>query len=218
MSNFDQAVQISSETCKTIIYWAIGCGGWVGVGMIPIIWKRNDMSIARFFLAFATIPVCASLSAFLFGSLYIMAGMATIVGRIMLNPAFMIPSISVVSMAILTFLIGTANHLIGTFVEFEEYKKAIHKNCESDEESDESEENEETDESAEESEANTDELNESGVSDVSDETEESEKNSQIQEETTPAEPDSDGSVKSEPHDGYVVSDSEIPKEADVSNE
>jgi hypothetical protein len=200
MSNLDQATQISSETCKRIIYWAIGCGGWIGLAFIPNLWKRSDMTIVRFFLSFTAIPICASLSALVVGLMYIGAVIATIVGRIMLNPAFIIPGISVVSIAILGFLIGTVNNIISLSIEFEEYHRKTAGFCKESEdgngyESDEVEESQAESEEVEESQAESEEVEESQAE--SEEVEESQAESEEVEESQAESEEANQSDKSQ---------------------
>jgi hypothetical protein len=77
------------STFEKLVFWSIGYGGWMGIGMLPILLMATNSTKARVVLAGLSAPVGALLMTSLFGVMYLVAAFVHCVLSIMVSSVFL---------------------------------------------------------------------------------------------------------------------------------
>ncbi len=74
----------------------MGYGGWMGVGILPLLWSYTNTRATRVFMAVLSPVACSFIMTSLFTVFYLAAQFIWNVGAIMVNPVFLLSSMGAV--------------------------------------------------------------------------------------------------------------------------
>lgn len=87
-------------TLQNLVFWSMGYGGWMGVGILPLLWSNTENKGIRAILAILSPTVCSFVMTSLFVVFYMAAQFIWNVGAIMVNPVFLLSSMGAICIAV----------------------------------------------------------------------------------------------------------------------
>ncbi len=95
---------------QNLVFWSMGYGGWMGVGIMPLIWSSTNNNVIRFILSFFSPAICSFAMTAFFLAFYMISMFIRSMGEIMTNPTFLVSSmgsvvISLTSLALYVALV-----------------------------------------------------------------------------------------------------------------
>jgi hypothetical protein len=94
---------MSSSTFEQLVFWCIGYGGWMGVGILPVILVATDSNKMRAVLFFLAPPTCALLMTTAFSTLYGISKFFHFMSSIMISPFFLNSATGSAALSIILF-------------------------------------------------------------------------------------------------------------------
>jgi hypothetical protein len=108
MSTFQQLIMNAANakyhefTVNSLLFWAMGYGGWMGIGLLPIVWKYSNNIMVKTMISLLSPGICALTMAAFFMIFYTFAVFLRTISLIMLNPAFLVSSMGTVSIVVVS--------------------------------------------------------------------------------------------------------------------
>ncbi len=100
---------------QNLVFWSMGFGGWMGVGILPIIWSSTEHPVIRFVLSFLSPGVCAFVMTAVFLAFYGVSFFIRSMAEIMTHPTFLVSGMGTIVLAIISIAfyisIRMGNHL-----------------------------------------------------------------------------------------------------------
>lgn len=96
------------STFERLVFWSIGYGGWMGIGMLPIILSITHSQKVRAILMFLSAPMGALFMISLFSTVYLFTSFMREVFAIMSSPLFLHSCCSLMSLGGVVFAFGVA--------------------------------------------------------------------------------------------------------------
>ncbi len=76
-------------TLEKLMYWTIGYGGWLGMALMPVIWRLPIRGSVMIVLSCAAPPLCGIVMTGFFSAMYAVAYLIYTMSSIMVDPAFL---------------------------------------------------------------------------------------------------------------------------------
>ncbi len=76
-------------TLEKLVYWTIGYGGWLGMALMPVIWRLPIRGSVMIVLSCAAPPLCGIVMTGFFSAIYAAAYLIYTVSSIMVDPLFL---------------------------------------------------------------------------------------------------------------------------------
>jgi hypothetical protein len=89
-------------TVNSLLFWAMGYGGWMGIGLLPIVWKYSNNFMLKAMISLLAPGICALTMAAFFTIFYTFAVVLRTISLIMLNPAFLVSSMGTITIVVVS--------------------------------------------------------------------------------------------------------------------